>query len=259
MTDATIPLSEDELDERYTFVPNHLNRDAGWAYGDGPGCLFETYGEELEFVRRQDPATVWTFVDGDDGDQHVISGFHIVNRIGYLISKEPVPDGTLIEVHIPGSGDDESAPNETADDPPLDSLSRIARDLLRIPTLETRRSDSLDFHDVAVWAIKAALQAAFEAGARSARPQIEADKTLPEPFDAYEIHGVRTFNDGNGRYCEQVPDEEAESWSLFGHIPGQGLDCIGDFATREHAKEVYARITGRSFGSSNSTAMDGES
>jgi hypothetical protein len=39
---------------------------------------------------------------------------------------------------------------------------------LFIATLETRSSDSLDFHDVSVWAIKTALQAAFEAGRNAA-------------------------------------------------------------------------------------------
>ena len=33
-----------------------------------------------------------------------------------------------------------------------------------IETLETRNSDGLDFHDVAVWAIRDALEAAYEAG-----------------------------------------------------------------------------------------------
>jgi hypothetical protein len=68
-------------------------------------------------------------------------------------------------------------------------------------------------------------------------------------FDAYEVHGVREFDDGAGKYCEQVPDDEAEFWSLYGHIPGQGLECIGDFKTRELAEEVNARITGRRYGS----------
>jgi hypothetical protein len=34
-----------------------------------------------------------------------------------------------------------------------------------LETLETRNSDSLDFHDVSVWAIKKALTDAFFAGA----------------------------------------------------------------------------------------------
>ena len=33
-----------------------------------------------------------------------------------------------------------------------------------IETLETRNSDCLDFHDVAVWAIRNALEAAYAAG-----------------------------------------------------------------------------------------------
>lgn len=47
-------------------------------------------------------------------------------------------------------------------------LQQIALDHLFIETLETRKSDSLDFHDVSVWAIKTALQAAFEAGRNAA-------------------------------------------------------------------------------------------
>ena len=46
-------------------------------------------------------------------------------------------------------------------------LQKIAIDHLFIETLETRNSDRLDFHDVSVWAVKAALQAAFEAGQQS--------------------------------------------------------------------------------------------
>jgi hypothetical protein len=38
-----------------------------------------------------------------------------------------------------------------------------------IETLETRNSDGLDFHDVAVWAIRDALAAAYEAGLTAAK------------------------------------------------------------------------------------------
>lgn len=56
-------------------------------------------------------------------------------------------------------------------------LQQIALDHLFIETLETRSSDSLDFHDVSVWAIKTALQAAFEAGHNAA---LTASKTQPK-------------------------------------------------------------------------------
>jgi hypothetical protein len=43
-------------------------------------------------------------------------------------------------------------------------LSRIAQEFLAVPTLEVRRSDSLDFHTVSVWAVHDALEAAYQAG-----------------------------------------------------------------------------------------------
>lgn len=54
------------------------------------------------------------------------------------------------------------------------TISEIAAKHLSIETLETRKSDSLDFHDVAVWSVKAALDAAYDAGRRSvSQPEVE--------------------------------------------------------------------------------------
>lgn len=47
-------------------------------------------------------------------------------------------------------------------------IASIAAEHLNVDTLETRRSDSLDFHEVGVWNIKAALEAAFAAGVQAA-------------------------------------------------------------------------------------------
>ena len=43
-------------------------------------------------------------------------------------------------------------------------LAEIALEHLDIETLETRKSDELDFHEVSVWAIQAALREALMAG-----------------------------------------------------------------------------------------------
>lgn len=51
---------------------------------------------------------------------------------------------------------------------PVETLERIAREALDIETLETRDSDSLDFHDVPVWSLKEALEAAYQAGMSAA-------------------------------------------------------------------------------------------
>ncbi|NOX41488.1 MAG: hypothetical protein GXP05_13570 [Alphaproteobacteria bacterium] len=50
-----------------------------------------------------------------------------------------------------------------------DQLAAIAQKHLFIETLKTRNSDSLDFHEVSVWGIQAALEAAYAAGLAAAR------------------------------------------------------------------------------------------
>lgn len=47
-------------------------------------------------------------------------------------------------------------------------LEQIAIRHFDIETLETRHSDRLDFYDVAVWNMRDALQAAFDAGRQAA-------------------------------------------------------------------------------------------
>ncbi|MCE7932641.1 MAG: hypothetical protein DYH17_14865 [Xanthomonadales bacterium PRO6] len=43
-----------------------------------------------------------------------------------------------------------------------------------IDTLETRHRDSLDFHDVGVWCVRDALQAAYDAGLAEGRKDATA-------------------------------------------------------------------------------------
>ena len=44
------------------------------------------------------------------------------------------------------------------------ALTEIATQILNLETLDTRNSDRLDFHELSVWQIKKALEAAFTAG-----------------------------------------------------------------------------------------------
>jgi uncharacterized protein DUF6900 len=131
-------------------------------------------------------------------------------------------------------------------------LSRIASHHLGIHTLETRRSDRHDFHDVAVWNVKAALTAAFEAGAAATGeyPATLPAQDLPRRFDDYEIQPCRRYMDLDEphiSFVEPCEASEADFWTLFGHIPGEGAQAIGDFDTRQHAEEVFARITGHPY------------
>jgi hypothetical protein len=50
-----------------------------------------------------------------------------------------------------------------------DAIERIALDLLGLETLQPRKRDRLDFHDLAVWDIREAQEAAYTAGFESGK------------------------------------------------------------------------------------------
>ena len=56
-------------------------------------------------------------------------------------------------------------------------LEQIALKHFFIETLETQHSDRLDFHDVSVWAVKSALEAAYAAGHAAATAEIQNKST----------------------------------------------------------------------------------
>lgn len=58
-------------------------------------------------------------------------------------------------------------------------LTQIAKKHCRVETLDERKSDSLDFHEVSVWGLKAALEDAFKAGAAH-QPAWEKNQAAPE-------------------------------------------------------------------------------
>ena len=61
--------------------------------------LFETYGEEVAFVRGVSMFSerhVWTLIEGDTG-LWVTNGYHYVNRLNYFVTKEPF-EGDAIEI-----------------------------------------------------------------------------------------------------------------------------------------------------------------
>lgn len=54
--------------------------------------LFETYGEDYKRVINTDSSYIWTVVDCD-GKLYLSPGFHIVNRMNYIICKNPWKEG----------------------------------------------------------------------------------------------------------------------------------------------------------------------
>ena len=62
-----------------------------------------------------------------------------------------------------------SAARSAPDDAKDATIARLAKEHLGFETLEERKSDGLDFKEVAVWSVKSALDAAYEAGKAGSR------------------------------------------------------------------------------------------
>lgn len=90
-------LSYDEWEETYSPISNPINSRASFE-----GRMFETYGEDLEFVEayalKTDGLGVWTLVDGDEDEMIIGNGFHFVNRIGYFLTEKTYDEDIQIDV-----------------------------------------------------------------------------------------------------------------------------------------------------------------
>jgi hypothetical protein len=93
--DTFIEMDFDEWCATYKPIPNNIVEDSSF-----DGTMFETYGDEVAFVKKADPAYIWMYGDGDDGGSYIWNGWHIVNRIGYFITEVPCPVDTTIQVKV---------------------------------------------------------------------------------------------------------------------------------------------------------------
>ena len=98
--DNFIELSFEDWIEQYKPITNHIDPHASFQDEDGNGLMFETYGDEVEFVKSQSPDKIWMYGDGDDGGSYIWSGWGFVNRLGYFITEVPCPPDTTIQVLI---------------------------------------------------------------------------------------------------------------------------------------------------------------
>lgn len=89
-----IKITWEQFEEQYKPVQNHLDDNASL-----DGVMFETFGEELEYVTKiccGNPKLMWSYID--DGETSWLeSGNHPCNRIGYVLTENPVEEYT--EVH----------------------------------------------------------------------------------------------------------------------------------------------------------------
>ena len=83
-------MTNEQWEKTYKPVKNHIT---------GESISFETYGPEADFVASQDPNTVWTEMDGDNG-VYIVNGMAYVNRIQYYITNKPWNDGESITITV---------------------------------------------------------------------------------------------------------------------------------------------------------------
>jgi hypothetical protein len=100
MQEQLIEMSFDEWLTTYKPIINHLDKNASFQDESGSGIMFETYGDEVAFVKSQDPSKIWTYGDGDMGVGYIWSGWMFVNRLGYFITEVPCPENTVIQIQL---------------------------------------------------------------------------------------------------------------------------------------------------------------
>ena len=99
MASQFIEMTMEEWEATYKPIYNHIDSNASFQDESGNGIMFETYGDEVEFVKQQDPNKIWLYGQGDEG-MYIWSGWGVVNRIGYFITEVPFPEDTDIQITV---------------------------------------------------------------------------------------------------------------------------------------------------------------
>ncbi len=74
----------EEFVEQYKPIKNTMVQDRPW-----DELMFETFDEELDFVMNQQNKQIWTLITGENEEEYIIPGYHIVDRMGYFITELP--------------------------------------------------------------------------------------------------------------------------------------------------------------------------
>ena len=61
-------------------------------------------------------------------------------------------------------------------------------------------------------------------------------------FDGLEVHPVREYHENGYSWCEQCEPEEAEFWSVYGHLKEGEVDCFEDFETEAEADAFAEKL-----------------
>jgi hypothetical protein len=87
--------TEDNWIEKYKPQQNHIDDNASFN-----GWMYETYGSEIKHVFNLSKKSnrVWTIIEGDDDSLFYVSGFHYVNRLGFIVTEKEYEGHVEVQV-----------------------------------------------------------------------------------------------------------------------------------------------------------------
>lgn len=79
-------INTEEFIETYKPIKNPFVQDSSY-----DGCMFETYGEEVEYVKSSEfsDTQIWAIINCENEEMWIIPGYHFVNCFGYFITEIP--------------------------------------------------------------------------------------------------------------------------------------------------------------------------
>lgn len=92
----TIP--EDAWIDAYKPLPSPVPGN-GFDYGEGCTLIAGNSPDETKALADADPACVWTVLDGETYPV-IVSGCHLVNRLGHIITAVPRGDDEDVRVEM---------------------------------------------------------------------------------------------------------------------------------------------------------------
>jgi hypothetical protein len=95
-----LEMSMEEWEKTFKPINNHLDDNASFQNENDEGIMFETYGDEIEFVKSQPVNRIWTYHHGDENSSYISNGMGVINRLGYFITELPCPENTDVFVIV---------------------------------------------------------------------------------------------------------------------------------------------------------------
>lgn len=134
----TIELTWDQFEEQYKPIQNHITKR-----DEFNGWLFETYGEDNVYINRfakEHAENVWTILD--IGYLVIGSGWHFVDRFGYIITEIPFESNQDITVFDQEDIDHEMEVELDLEESEDDEIVKRMEDFFRFGGFEFRITSS---------------------------------------------------------------------------------------------------------------------